>query len=130
MSYIRFHIMRAIVTSSDPQTFIILTLSSCDISLPQFQTYNSRRDDIIMNINVPSMIYSYPSLDISCRDNKCNQQRSKQQTNKPPHDCLCGCCTWTEYQQRQKGGFALGINMPLKCKGGFRSKAQGFFMSR
>ena len=60
MSYIRFNIMRAIVTSSDPQTFISLTLSSCDVALPQFQTHYSRRNDIIMNINVPSMTYSYP----------------------------------------------------------------------
>lgn len=52
--------MRAIVTSSDPQTFIILTLSSCDVALPQLQTYYSRQNDIIMNINVPSMTYSYP----------------------------------------------------------------------
>lgn len=30
-----------------------------------------------MDINVPSMTYSYHTLDISFRDNKCNQQRSK-----------------------------------------------------
>lgn len=48
----------------------------------------------------------------------------------PSHHCLCGCCTFIEYQQSEKCAFALGININilLKCSGGF-SKAQGFFMS-
>lgn len=66
-----------------------------------------------------------PSLDISCRDNKCDQQRSKSKATSHVLIAYVAAVSGLNTKWSEKGGFALGINIEVQGRL-LLTEAQGF----